>query len=101
MVSGSPLIAEAEAAALAVQRQSDSLISVVAADSGDRLPDESIALAVVGAERHADDGLRRSTNDGLTVSGWASGYAYTCTCNLPDAGTVYGIDIRPRATLSA
>jgi TonB-dependent receptor len=38
-------------------------------------------------------------NNGLTVSGGASGYADTCTGNTPFNGTVYGIDIRQRATL--
>ncbi len=45
VVTGSRPIAESEAAALAIQRASDSLISVAAADSIGRLPDQNIAQA--------------------------------------------------------
>jgi len=45
VVSGSRPIAESEAAALQVQRNSDSLISVAAADAVGRLPDQNIAQA--------------------------------------------------------
>lgn len=45
VVSGSRPIAESEAAALATQRASDSLVSVVAADSVGRLPDQNVAQA--------------------------------------------------------
>jgi TonB-dependent receptor len=46
VVTGSRPIQESEAAALLVQRQSPSLVSVVAADSVGRLPDQNIAQAV-------------------------------------------------------
>lgn len=45
VVSGSRPIAESEAAALAVQRNADSLVTVAAADSVGRLPDQNIAQA--------------------------------------------------------
>jgi TonB-dependent receptor len=62
IVTGSRPIAESEAAALKIQKNSDSLISVVAADSVGRLPDQNIAQAVgrlpgVGVER--DQGQAR------------------------------------------
>jgi TonB-dependent receptor len=62
IVVGSRPIAESEAAALKIQRNSDSLISVVAADAVGRLPDQNIAQAVsrlpgVGVER--DQGQAR------------------------------------------
>jgi TonB-dependent receptor len=62
IVTGSRPIAESEAAALKIQRNSDSLISVFAADSVGRLPDQNIAEAVgrlpgVGVER--DQGQAR------------------------------------------
>jgi TonB-dependent receptor len=45
IVRGTRPIAESEAAALAVQRESDSLITVAASDSVGRLPDQNIAQA--------------------------------------------------------
>jgi TonB-dependent receptor len=45
VVTGSRPIAESEAAALAVQKKSDSLVAVIAADSVGRLPDQNIAQA--------------------------------------------------------
>lgn len=45
VVTGSRPIAESEAAALAVQRASDSLVSVAASDSVGRLPDQNVAQA--------------------------------------------------------
>jgi TonB-dependent receptor len=45
VVSGSRPIAESEAAALLVQKNSDSLVSVAASDSVGRLPDQNIAQA--------------------------------------------------------
>jgi TonB-dependent receptor len=45
VVTGARPIAESEAAALAIQRASDSLVSVAAADSIGRLPDQNIAQA--------------------------------------------------------
>ncbi len=46
VVSGERPIAESEAAALRVQRNSDNLVSVLSADSVGRLPDQNIAQAV-------------------------------------------------------
>ncbi len=62
VVTGSRPIAESEAAALAIQKASDSLVSVAAADSVGRLPDQNIAQAAsrlpgVGVER--DQGQAR------------------------------------------
>lgn len=45
VVTGARPIAEAEATALKVQRNSDSLVTVAAADSVGRLPDQNIAQA--------------------------------------------------------
>jgi TonB-dependent receptor len=45
IVTGSRPIAESEAAALQIQKNSDSLVTVVAADSVGRLPDQNIAQA--------------------------------------------------------
>ncbi len=45
VVNGARPIAESEAAALEVQRRSDSLVSVIASDSVGRLPDQNIAQA--------------------------------------------------------
>ena len=45
VITGSRPIAEAEAAGLAAQRASDSLVSVAAADAVGRLPDQNIAQA--------------------------------------------------------
>jgi TonB-dependent receptor len=45
IVSGSRPIAESEAAALKVQKESDSLVAVIASDSVGRLPDQNIAQA--------------------------------------------------------
>jgi TonB-dependent receptor len=45
IVTGSRPIAESEAAALQVQKNSDSLVSVIASDSVGRLPDQNIAQA--------------------------------------------------------
>src|SRR3989344_6297336 len=45
IVRGSRPIAESEAAALIVQRNSDSLVSVAASDAIGRLPDQNIAQA--------------------------------------------------------
>jgi TonB-dependent receptor len=45
VVTGSRPIAESEAAALQVQKNSDSLISVISSDSVGRLPDQNIAQA--------------------------------------------------------
>jgi len=45
VVTGSRPIAESEAAALQVQKNSDSLVSVVSSDAAGRLPDQNIAQA--------------------------------------------------------
>ncbi len=45
VVTGARPIAESEASALAVQKNSDSLVTVAAADSVGRLPDQNIAQA--------------------------------------------------------
>lgn len=45
VVDGTRPIAESEAAALQIQRQSDNLVSVLSADSAGRLPDQNIAQA--------------------------------------------------------
>ena len=45
VVTGSRPIAESEAAALQVQKNSDSLVTVLSADSAGRLPDQNIAQA--------------------------------------------------------
>ena len=45
VVTGSRPIAESEAAALAIQKNSDSLVSVISSDSVGRLPDQNIAQA--------------------------------------------------------
>ena len=45
VVTGARPIAESEAAALKVQREADSLVTVAASDSVGRLPDQNIAQA--------------------------------------------------------
>lgn len=65
VVTGSRPIAESEAAAIQVQRNSDALISVVASDSVGRFPDQNIAFAVgrlpgIGIQR--DQGQARYVN---------------------------------------
>lgn len=82
VVTGRP-IAESEAAALKVQRESPSLVSVIAADAVGRLPDQNIAFAVgrlPGLAVERDQGQARYVNlrgakpnwttvafDGLTI----------------------------------
>ncbi|MDB5725760.1 MAG: TonB-dependent receptor [Novosphingobium sp.] len=46
IVTGSRPIAESEAAALDLQKRSDSIVSIIASDSVGRLPDQNIAQAV-------------------------------------------------------
>jgi TonB-dependent receptor len=65
VITGSRPIAESEAAALKIQKESTSLVAVIAADSVGRLPDQNIAQAVsrlpgVGVER--DQGQARYIN---------------------------------------
>jgi TonB-dependent receptor len=83
VVSGSRPIAESEAAALEIQRNSDSLVSVAASDAVGRLPDQNIAQAasrLPGVAVQRDQGQARYINlrgapktwttislDGLTI----------------------------------
>ncbi len=65
VVTGRRPLAESAAAALQVQRNSDSLVSVISADSVGNLPDQNIAFAIgrlpgVGIER--DQGQARYVN---------------------------------------
>jgi len=65
VVSGTRPIAESEAAALEIQRNSPALVSVIASDAVGRLPDQNIAQAIsrlpgVGVER--DQGQARYVN---------------------------------------
>ncbi|GGE11204.1 TonB-dependent receptor [Polymorphobacter glacialis] len=65
IVTGSRPIAESEAAALIIQRNSDSLVSVLAADSIGRLPDQNIAQAISrlpGVSVQRDQGQARYVN---------------------------------------
>ena len=62
IVSGARPIAESEAAALRVQRESDSLVTVAAADAVGRLPDQNIAQAasrLPGVAVESDQGQAR------------------------------------------
>jgi len=65
VVVGSRPIAESETAALQIQRNSDSLVSVLSADAAGRLPDQNIAQAIsrlpgIGIQR--DQGQARFVN---------------------------------------
>lgn len=65
VVTGRRPLAESDAAALKVQRNSDSLVSVLSADDAGNLPDQNIAFAIgrlpgVGLER--DQGQARYVN---------------------------------------
>lgn len=65
VVTGSRPIAESEAAALLIQRNSDSLITVAAADAVGRLPDQNIAQAagrLPGVSVERDQGQARYIN---------------------------------------
>lgn len=65
IVTGSRPIAESEAAALTVQRNTDSLVAVVAADGVGRLPDQNIAQAtsrLPGVSVERDQGQARYIN---------------------------------------
>ncbi|WP_411291283.1 TonB-dependent receptor [Sphingorhabdus sp.] len=77
VVTGSRPIAESEAAALLIQKNSDSLVTVVAADSVGRLPDQNIAQAagrLPGVAVERDQGqaryisLRGAPNNWTTLS---------------------------------
>ncbi|KTE19675.1 TonB-dependent receptor [Sphingopyxis sp. H050] len=65
VVTGSRPIAESEAAALDVQRKSDSLVAVISSDSVGRLPDQNIAQAtsrLPGISVERDQGQARYIN---------------------------------------
>jgi TonB-dependent receptor len=65
VVSGTRPIAESEAAALQIQRNSDSLVAVAASDSVGRLPDQNIAQAtsrLPGVSVERDQGQARYIN---------------------------------------
>ncbi|MFZ2995228.1 TonB-dependent receptor [Sphingobium sp.] len=65
VVTGARPIAESEAAALTVQKNSDSLVAVVASDSVGRLPDQNIAQAtsrLPGVSVERDQGQARYVN---------------------------------------
>lgn len=65
VVTGNRPIAESEAAALDVQRHSDSLVAVIASDSVGRLPDQNIAQAtsrLPGISVERDQGQARYVN---------------------------------------
>ncbi|MEC3910165.1 TonB-dependent receptor [Sphingobium sp. CR2-8] len=65
VVTGSRPIAESEAAALDVQKNSDSLVAVIASDSVGRLPDQNIAQAtsrLPGVSVERDQGQARYIN---------------------------------------
>jgi TonB-dependent receptor len=65
VVTGSRPIAESEAAALTIQRNTDSLVAVVAADGVGRLPDQNIAQAtsrLPGVSVERDQGQARYIN---------------------------------------
>lgn len=65
VVTGDRPIAESEAAALDVQRKSDSLVAVIASDSVGRLPDQNIAQAtsrLPGISVERDQGQARYIN---------------------------------------
>ena len=65
VVTGKRPIAESEAAALEVQRNSDSLVAVAASDSVGRLPDQNIAQAtsrLPGVSVERDQGQARYIN---------------------------------------
>jgi TonB-dependent receptor len=65
VVNGSRPIAESEAAALLIQKESDSLVAVIASDSVGRLPDQNIAQAtsrLPGVSVERDQGQARYIN---------------------------------------
>ncbi len=75
IVKGTRPIAESQEAALKVQKESDSLVAVISADSVGRLPDQNIAQAVgrlagVGVER--DQGQARYVSLRGTPNYWTT-----------------------------
>jgi TonB-dependent receptor len=75
VVIGSRPIAESEAAELAIQRNSNAIVSVVAADSVGRLPDQNIAFAVgrlAGVAVERDQGQARYVNLRGAPSNWTT-----------------------------
>src|SRR5436305_42804 len=75
VVNGDRPIAESQAAALARQRASDSLVSVVAADAVGRLPDQNMAQAVgrlPGVAIQRDQGRARYLNLRGAPASWTT-----------------------------
>jgi hypothetical protein len=75
VVRGSRPLAESQAAALEVQRESDSVVSVLSADAIGNLPDQNVAFAIgrlpgVGLER--DQGQARYVNLRGTPNYWTT-----------------------------
>jgi TonB-dependent receptor len=75
VVTGRRPLAESEAAALEIQREADSVVSVLAADAIGNLPDQNIAFAIgrlpgVGIER--DQGQARYVNLRGTPNYWTT-----------------------------
>lgn len=75
VVVGRRPLAESEAAALAIQRESDSIVSVLSADAIGNLPDQNIAFAIgrlpgIGIER--DQGQARYINLRGTPNYWTT-----------------------------
>ena len=65
VITGSRPLAESEAASLLIQRQSDSIVSVLSADAIGRLPDQNIAFAIgrlPGVSIERDQGQARYVN---------------------------------------
>ena len=74
-VTGSRPLAESEAAALVIQKNADSVVSVLSADAIGNLPDQNIAFAIgrlpgVGIER--DQGQARYINLRGTPDYWST-----------------------------
>lgn len=75
VVLGQRPLAESEAAALAIQRESDSVVSVLSADGIGNLPDQNLAFAIsrlpgIGIER--DQGQARYVNLRGTPNYWTT-----------------------------
>jgi TonB-dependent receptor len=74
VITGRP-IAESQAAALQIQKESDSLVSVIAADAVGRLPDQNIAFAIgrlPGVAVQRDQGQARYVNLRGSKINWAT-----------------------------
>jgi TonB-dependent receptor len=75
VVTGSRPIAESEAAALEIQKNSDSLVAVAASDSVGRLPDQNIAQAtsrLPGVSVERDQGQARYINLRGSPKSWTT-----------------------------